>query len=162
MISDDYSALESGPCYSFAEWPNPDLPRVAAGVYTIWRGEELVYVGMSGHTLTAAQIEALRSEDTIARGLCDRLRSHRVGRRGGDQFCLYVFDRFVLPELTSEEVDQVQAGRLSLDARTREYIQQHLCYRFVETPDGAAALELERQLRAGRLKAGEPMLNPLR
>ena len=29
-------SLESGPTYRFADWPNQSVPKVSAGVYTIW------------------------------------------------------------------------------------------------------------------------------
>ncbi len=153
--------LAYGTRYSFAEWPNPDLPRVAAGVYTVWLGDRLLYVGMSGHGLTAEQIERHRMVEGVPRGLYDRLRSHRSGRRGSDQFCLYVFDRFVLPVLTPEEIERARSGRLALDELTRAFIRERLSYRFVETADGAAALVLERHVRRGVLEAGPPVLNPL-
>ncbi len=153
--------LDSGTRYSFADWPNPDLPRVAAGVYTVWLDRQLLYAGMAGQGLTAEQVALRRNEGASVRGLFDRLRSHRTGRRGGDQFCLYVFDRFVLPVLTADEIARVRIGRLSLDTRTGEFIRQHLSYRFVEVPDGATALTLEREVRRGALAAGPPFLNPL-
>ena len=40
--------LASGPLFSFADWPNDLVPRREAGVYTIWRADEFIYVGMSG------------------------------------------------------------------------------------------------------------------
>jgi hypothetical protein len=39
------NALVSGPVFRFAGWPNDQVPRRAAGVYTIWRHEEFIYVG---------------------------------------------------------------------------------------------------------------------
>ena len=50
---DPLEHLETGPLYWFRDWPNPEVPPVAAGVYTVWRGDELVYAGMSGRVLTA-------------------------------------------------------------------------------------------------------------
>ncbi len=38
----------TGPACRFSDWPNAEVPRRAAGVYTIWRQEEFIYVGMSG------------------------------------------------------------------------------------------------------------------
>ena len=40
--------LASGPLFSFADWPVNMVPRRAAGVYTIWRAGDFIYVGMSG------------------------------------------------------------------------------------------------------------------
>ena len=48
----ELTVLETGPAYRFSDWPNPDVPSVAAGVYTVWRGEQFIYVGMSGRGWT--------------------------------------------------------------------------------------------------------------
>jgi len=29
--------LQAGPIFKFAEWPNDQVPRRAAGIYTMWR-----------------------------------------------------------------------------------------------------------------------------
>ena len=51
-MSDDLLAtLGSGPEYRFADWPNPEVPNWRAGVYTVWDGDLLVYVGMAGRGL---------------------------------------------------------------------------------------------------------------
>ena len=73
-------ALETGPIRRFAEWPDLSVPKVTAGVYTIWDAERIVYVGMAGRAITS---ERTSSEPT---GLWDRLRSHAEGRRSGNQF----------------------------------------------------------------------------
>jgi hypothetical protein len=39
------------PRFPFADWPNPDVPAVAAGVYAIWKDNELIYCGMSGREI---------------------------------------------------------------------------------------------------------------
>lgn len=88
-------ALEKGSCHRFSDWPNPSVPKVAAGVYTIWENGRLVYVGMSGRGLAAEDIAA-PDEPAKAKGLWTRLDSHASGRRSGDQFCVYVCDRFVV------------------------------------------------------------------
>jgi hypothetical protein len=46
-------ALERGQVHSFRDWPNRAVPQLAAGVYTIWQQDELIYVGMAGRSLTA-------------------------------------------------------------------------------------------------------------
>jgi hypothetical protein len=38
--------LEIGPCHRFSDWPDPSVPKVAAGVYTIWDHDRFIYVGM--------------------------------------------------------------------------------------------------------------------
>jgi hypothetical protein len=150
------TGLESGPLRSFAEWPDPSVPKVAAGVYTIWDGEHLVYVGMAGRAITADRTDGKPT------GLWDRLRSHAEGRRSGNQFCVYVCDRFIVPHLTPDEQAQIGAGTLSLDHLTRRYIHNNLAYRYVVTQTPAAARSLERQVQSGALQSGVPFLNPLR
>ena len=36
--------LRDGPLYRFADWPNPAVPNGRIGVYTIWHGDQLIYV----------------------------------------------------------------------------------------------------------------------
>ena len=160
MTDDLLALLAAGPLYGFADWPNPEVPNWRAGVYTVWDDELLVYVGMAGRSLLPGSHE---SEEAVAstrnRGLRDRLNSHASGRRSGDQFCVYVFDRLVLPTLSQKDIADAANGRLSLDARTRAHIREHLTYRFVLTVDGRAALLLERQVQGGAL-GQPPTLNP--
>jgi hypothetical protein len=160
MSDDLLAALGSGPAYRFADWPNPEVPNWRAGVYTVWDDDLLVYVGMAGRGLPAGSHESDKAlASTKARGLRDRLNSHALGRRSGDQFCVYVFDRLVLPTLSQTEIMATANGQLSLDTLTRRYIHDRLSYRFVVTDDGKAALSLERQVQRGAL--GErPLLNP--
>ncbi len=80
-------------------------------------------------------------------GLRGRLASHTSGRRSGDQFCIYVFDRLVLPTLSREQIENAGAGELSLDTVTRAYIHANLSYRLTFTNDAAEARQLERQIQ---------------
>jgi hypothetical protein len=156
-----FIALEEGPLFPFKSWPNAGLRDVCAGVYTIWQGDKLLYVGMAGRALTEAQIALERQANRRSpRGLFSRLKSHAAGRRSGDQFCLYVCDRLVLPGLTPEEIGKVGDGALKLDALVRAYVHEHLSYRFAETKDSRRAFTLEGEIRRGRLRAGKPFLNP--
>ena len=159
-IDDELRVLQSGPLYHFSDWPNEAIPQVAAGVYTIWRGAELMYVGMSGRALTAAHIDRYRNEGLKGKGLYSRLASHAAGRRSGDQFCVYVSDRLVLPTLSASQIQRVASAELSLDRLTREYIHENLAYRAVEASCGADAHILEHRIRVGDWVAGKPFLNP--
>jgi len=158
---DDLVALEYGPLYSFADWPNLVVPVVAAGAYTIWRGEQLIYVGMAGRTLTEAMIAARREAEPTAKiGLASRLGSHASGRRSGDQFCVYVGDRFVLPTLAPDDLAAIGRGERSFDSLIRSFIRVNLSYRFIETPGGEVAYLVERRVQQGELDCGKPLLNP--
>jgi hypothetical protein len=153
-------ALETGPCHRFSDWPNPSVPKVAAGVYTIWEDGRLVYVGMSGRALAAEDIDA-PDEPAKAKGLWTRLNSHASGRRSGDQFCVYVCDRFVVPALTDQQQTEIGDGVLSLDVLTRKHIHDHFEYRYVVVSNGSDAFVLERETQRGALSVGKPFLNPL-
>ena len=144
--------------FRFAAWPVAQVPAVAAGVYTIWDNDTLVYVGMSGRGRTADQ---LSEEKTTGRrvGLWTRLNSHASGRRSGDQFCVYVADRLVLPMLTAGDIELIAAGALRLDDLVRTHIRERMSFRFTVTPDGGSATALESKLRSGALGA-TPYLNP--
>ena len=148
--------LEKGRLYRFDDWPTGDLPRIAAGVYTIWRGTEFVYVGMAGRGNAETKEQAKMKGKPW--GLHDRLNSHRLGRRGGDQFCIYICDRFIVPTLSPTELHEVGNGELLLDERTGEFIRAELAFRFMETPDGKKALQIEREVQQGGLLAGTPIL----
>ena len=152
--------VAEGKLYAFKSWPNVEIPRVCAGIYTIWRDRQLLYVGMAGRALNAEQIAAARGIHSQGKGLFSRLNGHASGRRSGDQFCLYVGDRLVLPGLTPAEIGRIGRGELSLDKLVRAYVHNYLSYRFAETEDNPAAMALERAIRCGCLAAGKPLLNP--
>ena len=156
-LADQYvTELGQGALYSFADWPNPSVPTFGAGVYTVWHNDSrFIYVGMSGRGITA---------DTVRRntpqGIYTRLQSHASGRRSGDQFCVYVADRLVLPTLSQEDICAIVAGRHQMDAFVRRYIHENLSYRFVMVPDAATAFAVEATLQSGQWMHGRPLLNP--
>src|SRR5258708_2027694 len=43
--------LRNGSLYRFADWPNPAVPNGRIGVYTVWRDDQLVCVGMGGRAI---------------------------------------------------------------------------------------------------------------
>ena len=94
------------------------------------------------------------------KGLVTRLKSHRSGLRSGDQFCLYICDRFIIPGLDAETQRKLADGELLLDGLTRKFIREKLSYRFITTEGSEAARRIESQVRKGILKAGKPLLNP--
>ena len=91
--------------YQFADWPNRDVPLVAAGVYAIWNGDQLIYCGMSGR-----QIELAATQEKKKYGLVTRLNSHASGRLSGDQFCVYVTNRLVIPNLKKDDLGKFTTG----------------------------------------------------
>ena len=147
--------IVDGTLYRFRDWPNPVAPRVAAGIYSV-AGARLGSVGMSGRGLSASALERLRAKDDGAHGLAARLASHASGRRSGDQFCLGVTDRLVLPSHVPPELEEIVAGLRSMDSDAREFVRRELPHRFAVVEDGTAALSMERRKRARAWAAGYP------
>jgi hypothetical protein len=102
------------------------VPRQAAGVYTVWRDGEFIYVGMSGRGAQREDFVADSGRPSQAKGLWTRLNSHASGRRSGDQFNVYVCDRFIVPGPTPAQQHQIGQGQLLLDKLTRSFIRGHL------------------------------------
>jgi hypothetical protein len=93
-------------------------------------------------------------------GIYTRLQSHASGRRSGDQFCVYVADRLVLPALSQDDITAIASGRHQMDAFVRRYIHENLCYRYVMLTTGAAAYAVETAIKSGEWQHGRPFLNP--
>ena len=143
--------LAHGTAYSFSEWPNSSVPRFGAGD----NDGRFIYVGMSGRGITAHTIQR-----NTPQGIYTRLQSHASGRRSGDQFCVYVADRLVLPTLSEAEITDVASGRHRMDAFIRRYIHENLKYRFITVLDGAAPYAVETMIKRGEWEQGPPLLNP--
>jgi len=143
--------------HRFADWPNAEVPAVAAGVYAVWEGENLMYCGMSGREYEKA-VEAKRARY----GLITRLESHASGRLSGDQFCVYVANRLVIPSLRPEQLQHFGTGALTLDKLTRKYINDRFEYTFAPTASSAEAFRLEERCRDGTVFGVRPLLNPAR
>jgi len=142
--------------FRFCDWPNASIPDVAAGVYAVWRDTgELVYVGMSGRGMETRVTAGRRF------GIWTRIASHASGRLSGDQFCVYVASRYVVPQLEPTELPLFASGELTLDALTKRYITEHFSYSFVLTASSQEALDLERAARRGATFGVKPTLNPL-
>ena len=142
--------------FKFSNWPNREIPSVAAGVYTVWKNSDLIYCGMSGREIDIKAKASLKKY-----GMITRLASHASGRLSGDQFCVYVANRFVIPSITAEELLLFESGKLTLDARTKTFIHEHLEYAYALVEKSADAYNLERAARRGELFGMKPHLNPL-
>lgn len=143
------------PRHHFSHWPNPAVPEVAAGVYAIWEQENLIYCGMSGREFEKA-VAAGKSRF----GIVTRLASHASGRLSGDQFCVYVANRLVIPSILPEQIPLFGSGVLNLNSLTRDYIRKRLEYQFALVPTSSEAYELERLCRNGSVFGIKPLLNP--
>lgn len=141
--------------FKFSDWPNAAIPALAAGVYAIWHDDALVYCGMSGREFEKAQL-AQRTKY----GLVTRIASHASGRLSGDQFCVYVANRLVLPSLQLDELRKFASGEHTLDRLTKAYIHHHFEYQFAVVGTSRQAYEFEMQVRSGNVFGVKPLLNP--
>jgi hypothetical protein len=107
--------------HKFSDWPNSEVPAVAAGVYAVWDGDALIYCGMSGR-----EFEKVVADARVKFGLVTRLASHASRRLSGDQFCVYVANRLVIPSLKPEQLAKFATGEVSLDSLTKAYINERL------------------------------------
>ncbi|MET0068304.1 MAG: hypothetical protein ABW076_18315 [Candidatus Thiodiazotropha sp.] len=148
--------MEFSERFRFADWPNSKIPFVAAGVYAIWNGDDLFYCGMSGR-----QIEQAHTRGKRKFGLITRLNSHASGRLSGDQFCVYVANRLVIPKLNLSELHMFATGELKLDDLTKSFIHDHLDYQYVLVESSLEAYSIEDRARRGEIFGQKPMLNPL-
>jgi hypothetical protein len=150
-VEEQLRQLCDGTEHRFAEFATAGstVPRTGAGVYTIWDAAGvLVYVGIAGRNPSGS-------------GLASRLRSHASGRRSGDQFCVYVADHYVMPDLRREEIEAIRDARLSMDQLIREHIHATFTYRFVQSDSYAEAMAVENAVKGGALGQA-PRLNPYR
>jgi hypothetical protein len=146
--------MEFSKRYKFSKWPNSDIPKISAGIYAIWKSDELLYCGMSGR-----QIENHKSDRKF--GLIARLNSHASGRLSGDQFCVYVANRLVIPSLRADDLPKFASGELKLDTMTKLYIHEHLDYQYILVDSSSEAYTAEVNARNGSLLGQKPLLNPL-
>ena len=146
--------MEFSSRFQFSDWPNKDIPAVAAGIYAIWNGDQLFYCAMSGR-------EIEKNQHKKNYGLITRLHSHASGRLSGDQFCVYVANRLVIPALTPSELPLFASGELKLDVLTKQYIHKHLDYQYVLVSSSAEAYAVETKARNGELFGQRPLLNPI-
>jgi hypothetical protein len=140
----------------FSDWPNKAIPNVAAGVYAIWSDDVLFYCGMSGRN-----IEAVVKAGKARFGLVTRLNSPASDRLSGDQFCVYVANRLVIPRLQPEDLSKFASGELKLDYLTKDFIHNHLDYQYVLVDSSSEAYDVENRARRGEIFGQKPLLNPL-
>jgi hypothetical protein len=142
--------------HRFADWPNPTIPLVTAGAYAVWDGNELIYCGMSGR-----ELEKAVAAEKKRYGLLGRLNSHAGGRLSGNQFCVYVANRLVVPSLQNGDLERFRSGEMTLDRLTRTYIRDRFEYQYAVLPSSKDAFAMERACRDGSKFGVKPLLNPL-
>ena len=117
------------------------IPCKGAIIYSVWdEDENFIYVGISGVG------EAPASQ---------RIAKHASGKRGGNNFCTYVCDYFVIPTLRAN----YKPVKDALNDLTGEYICANFSYRFVSIQTSNSA-DIVRCLERHIIKNGACGLNP--
>ena len=127
---------------SFSENPRQYVPNKGSIIYSVWdKDEKFIYIGISGTQKNIEKREPLT-----------RMIKHASGSRSGDQFCVYIQDFHVIPELVKGGEYTPQKGLL--DRLTKDYIHKNLYYRFVpfDSDDSHLIVQrLEKKIQSGAL-----------
>jgi hypothetical protein len=151
-MSHELSSLFSAatPLRAFSTSNIAEVPAFGSIIYTVFLdGTDFIYVGIGGIAGATVQDRNPRS----------RIIQHAQGRRSGDQFCIYIQDFYVIPELLKSDY---KAKKGYLDQLTRDFIQSRLTYRYLvmQTEDSNKFVrQLERELQSNKYGHGVPTLN---
>ncbi len=141
------------PLRQFSTGNVTDIPSWGSIIYTVFLDQsDYIYVGIGGLSGKTAKERNPRS----------RILQHSQGRRSGDQFCIYIQDFYVIPELIGKYYTP-QKGYL--DQLTKEFIQSRLTYRYlvIQTEDSDQVVrKLERELQNNLYGFGVPLLNGIK
>jgi hypothetical protein len=140
------------PPIPFSNPATENIPQFGSIIYTVWNtNNDFIYVGIGG-VKTGVPLSQ--------RNPRSRISQHSSGARSGDQFCVYVQDFFVIPEIVKSETYAPEKGLL--DKLTKEYIHKNLSYRFVVFQDENSieiVRSLESKIKRGESSFGNPFLN---
>ena len=127
-----------------------EIPSWGSIIYTVFLDKtEYIYVGIGG----------LSGKSVTQRNPRSRIIQHSQGRRSGDQFCIYIQDFFVIPQLIGKDYTPKKGY---LDQLTKEFIQSRLTYRYlvIQTEDSDVEVRrMERELQRDMHGHGSPRLN---
>ena len=151
-MNHDLSVLFSNevPLRPFTTSNVSDIPSWGSIIYTVFLDKtEYIYVGIGG----------LSGKSVTERNPRSRIIQHSQGRRSGDQFCIYIQDFFVIPQLIGKDYTPTKGY---LDQLTKEFIQSRLTYRYlvIQTEDSDVEVRrMERELQRDMHGHGNPRLN---
>jgi len=119
------------------------------GVYALWEGKELLYIGYTRKNLKAPSASFS--------GIKNRLHSHRLG---GGSFGLLLLMVKIARNFKKKEWDRIASGEASMHKAVQQYVQDRVSYTFVETETAKDAKQLEKFLHENKKRV--PLLNMLR
>ena len=132
---------------SFSDDPRKHIPKNGSIIYSVWDvNEQFIYIGISGLQ------KSLEKRNPLSRMI-----SHASGVRSGDQFCVYIHDFFVIPNLIKEKDYKPERGYL--DKLTKTYIHVNLSYRFIGFEGDDSDMFVRRS--ENQIKSGVLGLTPI-
>lgn len=127
-----------------------EIPEFGSILYAVFLDKtEFIYIGIGG----------LAGKNVRSRNPRSRIRQHTQGRRSGDQFCIYIQDFYVIPDLILSDYTPRKGH---LDELVRDFIQSRLSFRFVvfQTDDSDQIVRrLEREIQSGQHQNQLPTIN---
>lgn len=125
------------------------------GVYTLWFEKEFLYVGIS-------RVDPGKTSNSNACGVRGRLGAYLKGSLTTD-FCVSLFLRYIVPELTEEEREELRDGRIDkrkMSERVRKFVQDYITYRVWQADGVNSPDKVESHIRTKGLTCGKPLFNP--
>jgi len=139
------------PLLDFTNKNVQSIPEYGSIIYTVFLDKtDFIYVGIGG----------LSGDSVKKRDPKGRMKQHTQGNRSGDQFCIYIQDFYVIPQIINKPY--VPKKRY-LDTLTKDFIQTRLSFRYIviQTEDSNTVVRrLEREVQSG-IHSVKPLLNPL-
>lgn len=145
-----WQKLKDAPRQSFAEailHTPEDVSLETPGVYAIWDGEDLIYIG------NALLKRPEGSPQKRLWGLKDRLHSHRKGQISGSSVALALWFCRIAPTLSENQHKAISDRTINPSAFTEAAIQK-LCYTCCPVSESEVG-----QIEAGLYRTLEPELN---
>ena len=147
--------LEAMHARSLGALQTDPMERGRPGVYTLWHGPSLLYVGM-------ARMDQRDTSNPQARGLFGRLQTHYDVFPQRDPWpAIWPLIRAPLSPADLEALRQNNvpvAHRLR--PRLQEFARREVSYRWIITSGGAARAIEDHVRRVGLPTAGRPLVNP--
>jgi hypothetical protein len=134
--------------HRFDAWPDESLSKGRPGVYGIWAGDELLFVGLSWQ-------DRADTDNPQAQGVWGRLQTYMI-RNQPSRFISAVFDRFVFPSLEGDSRTAIADDPALASEAAHQHLRNHFEYRALVTSNGEEARALADAIKGGHSVFGPP------
>lgn len=95
-----------------------------SGIYAAWYKNQIIYIGQS-------------------KNIYKRIRSHYCGQRGSNQFCTYIFDNFLIQEMSFNGQNPTK----EFNKRTQDFIGENITFLLIFLENNKNLVQIETGLR---------------